>query len=61
MSKDFRAEAEAHWEFIEKLLDTCTTETVTKETLKFLYIEAMVHGYKHAIQEDKEKGYNGPG
>ena len=50
MTSDFRSEAEAHWQFIEKLLDTCTSETVTKETLHFLYVEAMIHGYKHSEQ-----------
>lgn len=65
MSKDFRAEAEKHWQFIERLLKTYTEEenktTVKMETCRFLYIEAMVHGYKHALTEDKERGYNGPG
>jgi len=43
---NFRAESEAHWNFIEKLLD----QQVPLEKVKYLYIEAMVHGYKHALQ-----------
>jgi hypothetical protein len=46
MSADFREEAEKHWQFIEKLLEP----QVPIEKVKYLYVEAMVHGYKHAIQ-----------
>lgn len=45
-NSDFRKTAEAHWAFIEKLLDA----QVPLEKVKYLYIEAMVHGYKHATQ-----------
>jgi hypothetical protein len=51
-TQEFRATAEAHWQFIDRLLDTCAAETVTKGitkgTLHYLYVEAMIHGYKHA-------------
>jgi hypothetical protein len=54
MSGNFREKAEKHWAFIEKLLTTYTEEenkkTVRIETCHFLYVEAMVHGYKHALQ-----------
>lgn len=50
---DFREEAEKHWQFLEILLinpDTATT-SIPLERVKYLYIEAMVHGYKHAVKE----------
>lgn len=43
----FRAEAEKHWQFIEPLLES----NVPLEKVKYLYIEAMIHGHKHAKQE----------
>lgn len=54
----FREEAEEHWKFIEKLLRTYTDEvdkkTVSMEAVHVLYVEAMVHGHKHAHEEDEE-------
>jgi hypothetical protein len=54
MTQEFREEAEKHWQFIETLLKTYTEEenktTVSMACCKMLYIEAMVHGYKHAKQ-----------
>lgn len=51
----FRSEAEKHWIFIKPLL--CkegldeSEVTVELEKTHYLYVEAMVHGYKHAKQE----------
>jgi hypothetical protein len=52
MSEDFRKEAELHWKFIEPLLvDNEVEETeVPLEKVKYLYVEAMVHGFKHHKQ-----------
>ena len=47
---EFREEAEAHWKFIDKLLRIAKAE-LTFDLLEFLYIEAMVHGYKHKEEE----------
>jgi hypothetical protein len=55
---EFRKVAEEHWQFIEMLLKTCTEEenktTVRMESVHKLYVEAMVHGYKHAKGEKKK-------
>lgn len=50
MTDDFRAEAEAHWSFIEKLLDS----QVPIEKVHYLYVESMVHGFKHRNEEIKK-------
>jgi hypothetical protein len=57
-SKDFKEEAELHWKYTEELIKK-TLEAVddqfTKgslEMMRFLYVMAMIHGYKHAKQED---------
>lgn len=50
MSEDFRQESEEHWRFIEKLLWAVTeegTKGINFETARVLYVEAMVHGFKH--------------
>lgn len=48
---NFRSQAEAHWTFIERLLE----QQVPIEKVKYLYVEAMVHGYKHAKQEPQKQ------
>ena len=52
---DIHAQAEQHWQFIEKLLKTYTEEanktSVSMETTHVLYVAAMVHGYKHGKEE----------
>jgi len=43
----FRDEAEKHWEYVKSLLIAAGINTDL--TLhKHLYVEAMVHGFKHA-------------
>jgi hypothetical protein len=51
----FRKEAEEHWQFIDELLKTIEDDSgmVPYETLRYLYIEAMIHGYKHAKESEK--------
>jgi hypothetical protein len=55
MTQEFREEAEKHWQVIETLLKNYTEEenktTVSMACCRLLYIEAMVHGYKHAKQD----------
>jgi hypothetical protein len=46
VTQEFREEAEKHWQFIEKLLDV----QVSIEKVHYLYVEAMVHGFKHSQQ-----------
>jgi hypothetical protein len=49
---DFRKEAEKHWAFLVPLLidPECDTQ-ISFEKAHYLYVEAMVHGYKHAKEE----------
>jgi len=39
--------AERHWEYIEKLLTVHGEELKIIGKIKFHYIQAMKHGYKH--------------
>ena len=43
--KTFRKKSEEHWKFIEKI----AIFPIRKKKAKKLYIEAMLHGYKHAV------------
>lgn len=42
---DFREKAEAHWKYTFDLI------TQLLRTMGWLYIEAMVHGYKHGKED----------
>lgn len=44
----FRKRAEEHWKFIEGII------TILLKLAKWLYIQGMIHGYKHG-KEDAEK------
>jgi hypothetical protein len=47
--KGIRIIAEEHWNYTEGLLSRATKLSYeTVNIMKYLYIEAMVHGYKHA-------------
>lgn len=52
--------AEEHWRFIEELLTAyrgslelngIKPNTVSLECCHYLYVQAMVHGYKHALEQ----------
>jgi hypothetical protein len=45
MTDNFRYESEKHCEYTKKLL-SFTNQPMT-EREQFLYVEAMIHGYKH--------------
>lgn len=49
--------AEQHWEYIEKVLRTAGENEDIIKKIKFHYITAFIHGYKHAI-EDVEDEWN---
>lgn len=49
--KKVEEQAWGHWDFIKKIL--CASQKITE----FLYVEAFIHGYKHA-KEDKENDLN---
>lgn len=40
--------AEEHWQFIEGLLDSAADVTYGMTFLEYLYIEAFLHGWRHA-------------
>lgn len=49
MSKpDFREDAEAHWKYTKKVIDA------VMEVAHVAYVEGMIHGRKHGL-EDKEE------
>ncbi len=62
MSENFREEAEEHWKFVEGLVIKMITGYWTEVTMdkkvleifKYLYVEGMVHGYKHGTEEGRE-------
>jgi len=50
--------ANEHWEYIEKVLRTAgETEEVIRK-IKFHYITAFIHGYKHAVEEIENEWNN---
>jgi hypothetical protein len=62
MAEDaFREEAEKHWEFILGLLGKFTFDHLNDaqimDVFEYVYVEAMIHGYKHGIEDEKE-GYS---
>ena len=50
-NKDFRGEAEKHWEYTRQLIKKTNPKqnSYDIELIHFLYVEAMVHGFKHAV------------
>ena len=57
-----REKAEAHWKYTLGVIDRLPTEgdKIIDEyqkwlpLLEFLYVEAMLHGYKHGLQSSGE-------
>lgn len=62
---DIRADAEAHWEYTEGIIrrtikvasqnyrPQSTTDKFI-ELCKYLYVEAMIHGYGHGKEESEK-------
>jgi len=48
----FSEEAEKHWLFIEELLKWTLKDMgkENKDLAHFLYVAAMIHGFKHGVQ-----------
>lgn len=46
--------ATAHWSYVEQLLTSHEVSEYTRGIVKFHYISAFIHGYKHAIDEKGE-------
>lgn len=51
----FREEAEKHFEYVKKLLKLHGESDLVIEKIHFHYVEAMIHGYKHALEDMKEE------
>ena len=45
--------AEQHWDYIRELLETHNVPGQEIEIIGFHYKTAMVHGYKHALEDSK--------
>ena len=66
---DIREIAEAHWKYTEEIINLVSAlllhneeEDVeiskqAKDVMHFLYVEAMVHGYKHCEDDARKLGY----
>lgn len=48
---------EAHWTYIEQLLKVHGEDEKTIEKIKFHYIQAMKHGYKHGLNGHAQEGF----
>ncbi len=47
--------AKEHWDYVKELINVHTLlDEKTLAMLRFHYITAFIHGYKHAIDEIKE-------
>jgi hypothetical protein len=46
---DFRSRAEKHWDYTRQLIEKTNPnqDTYDIELIHFLYVESMIHGYKH--------------
>ena len=47
---DGRKLADEHWSYIERVLREHSVHTLTIKTVKFHYISAFIHGYKHGVE-----------
>lgn len=43
--------AMAHWDYVKRLLDVHQVDEFTVRAIGFHYVEAFMHGYKHAVEE----------
>ena len=49
--EEIRALAKNHWNYIEGILKVHGEDDDTLQKLRYHYIESMIHGYKHAIED----------
>jgi hypothetical protein len=55
--EEIRKMALGHWEYTKGVIFACAKmfnqeiDEDSLELVKYLYIEALIHGYKHAIEE----------
>ena len=43
--------AKAHWDYISELLEVHKEDSKTIDMVKFHYISAFIHGWKHGVEE----------
>lgn len=49
----FKEQAEEHWKYTEGIIRRCIElDNETLELMKYLYVQAMIHGHKHGVNED---------
>jgi len=48
MKDNPRILAEQHWQWLEGLLDAMGEDTFSREVLRYVYVTAFIHGWKHA-------------
>ena len=55
---EFKEKAQAHWGYTEQVILLSVPEVQRQDfektyipLMKYLYIQAMVHGYKHGVEE----------
>jgi len=47
--------AEEHWSYISELLGIHKTDDEMIEAIRFHYIAAFIHGYKHGVEDSKNR------
>lgn len=47
--RDFKEEAKAHWKYTEGIIRILFR--IFLKLAKYLYIQAMIHGYKHGKED----------
>jgi hypothetical protein len=52
----FQEEAEKHWQYVKSVIEqhNKNLDSAIIDIIGFHYITAMVHGYKHGIQDNQE-------
>jgi hypothetical protein len=57
-TEKFREQAEKHWEFTKQLMKKTnpSLDDYTINIMHFIYVETMIHGYKHAFDSLIQSG-----
>ena len=55
MNTDARAKAEEHWRFLSPIIKTIPNNLRVDELIQYIYIEAFMHGWKHAEEASDEQ------
>jgi len=58
--KDFKEESIAHWNYTKKIIQLCLGEhSRMLDLMEYLYIQAMIHGFKHGFKHGLEVTHEG--